>query len=615
MKTREVGAQGPLTESAAAAATGPAASGIGVLNLAWADAFVAALRDGGVTDVVVAPGSRSAPLVLAADRHGLRAHVALDERAGGYFALGLAKASRRPVAIITTSGTAPANLHPAVLEAHHARVPLVVLSGDRPPELRDTGAAQTVDQIQLFGGATRWFHEVGAPTTDVDGAVYAGSLGSRAAAAAWGPPAGPVHVNFAFREPLIPEPEVAERPRLTREDRASGPGAAKCGPRVVEPDSDAIDRVAKAIGTRRRGLIVCGPEDASQDLAPALARLAAVTGYPVLADPASQLRYGPHDRTRVLGAYDGFLRANGARSAAPEVVLHFGAAPTSKALHQYLAMHPGSLRILVDPAGGWRDPSRRARISVAAEPALFAARLEESLSRAGGGALSQSPEWGEFFARGERMARAAIEEHCAAEGARTEGTIFPALLEAAPEGTLLYVGNSMAIRDLDLHAPGSPRAVRVLANRGVNGIDGVLSSALGASVAGQAPTLLVLGDLSFHHDLNGLAALREGRARATIVIVNNDGGGIFSFLPTSRHESVFERFFGTPHGIDVERAAGLYGIPYVRPRTDAELSDRVATSLQSGDTTIVEIRSDRTENVARHRRLTGRIVDAVEGLP
>ena len=198
-------------------------------------------------------------------------------------------------------------------------------------------------------------------------------------------------------------------------------------------------------------------------------------------------------------------------------------------------------------------------------------------------------------------------------GPLTEGTLYPTLLDAAPPGTRLYVGNSMPIRDLDLHAPSSAAAIRVLANRGVNGIDGVLSSALGASVAGTAPVLAVLGDLSFHHDLNGLAALREG-ARATIVVVNNDGGGIFSFLPSSRHEAVFERFFGTPHGLDLERAAALYGVPYSRPGTGTDLADRVASSLATRETALIEIRSDRTENVALHRRLASRILAAVDGL-
>jgi 2-succinyl-5-enolpyruvyl-6-hydroxy-3-cyclohexene-1-carboxylate synthase len=597
------------TTPAPASATGAA---IAALNLAWADGVVEALRNGGVADAVVCPGSRSAPLVLAIDRHGLRTHVVIDERAGGYFALGLAKASRRPVAIVTTSGTATANLHPAVLEAYHARVPLVILTADRPPELRDAGAPQTVDQIRIFGTAARWFHEVGAPSADLDGLVYTAALGTRAAATALGPPAGPVHLNFAFREPLIPEPEVVAAPVASPGlPAARDPAARDPAPPVRYPAPETIERIARILKPLRRGLIACGPENATRELAPAIARLAAATGYPVLADPASQVRYGAHDRARIVGAYDGFLRSpRWALGHSPEVILQFGAPLTSKAFHQYLAAHPRALRILVDPAGEWREPSRRAAECVAAEPAVFASLLAEALFPG----ADAPAAWSEAFARAERAARAAVEEHRAELGPLTEGTIFPSLLEAAPEETIVYVGNSMPIRDLDLHAPASAAAVRVLANRGVSGIDGVLSSALGASAAGDAPVLAILGDLSFHHDLNGLAALREGRAHATIVVVNNDGGGIFSFLPASRHTAVFERYFGTPHGLDLERAAALYGLRYARPRRGVDLAEAVAASLAARETTLLEVRSDRSENVALHRRLTSRILSAVDDL-
>ena len=590
---------------------------IAALNLAWADGVVSTLRDAGVSDAVICPGSRSAPLVLAIDRHGLRSHVAIDERAGGYFALGLAKASRRPVAIVTTSGTAPANLHPAVLEAHHARVPLVILTADRPPELRDAGAPQTVDQIRIFGAAARWFHEVGAPSADLDGPAYTAALGTRAAATALGPPAGPVHLNFAFREPLIPEPEEVSAPGALTAHAASDRDARPRHPASdplswgLYPAPETIERIARILKPLRDGIIACGPENATREFAPAIARLAAATGYPVLADPASQVRYGAHDRAAVLGAYDGFLRSRRWMSEhPPEVILQFGAPLTSKAFHQYLAAHPRAIRLLVDPAGEWRDPSRRASECVVAEPAVFASLLAEALFSG----TDAAGAWMETFGHAERAARAAVQEHVGEVGALTEGTIFPTLLGAAPEETIVYVGNSMPIRDLDLHAPASPAAVRVLANRGVNGIDGVLSSALGASAAGSASVLAVLGDLSFHHDLNGLSALREGRARATIVVVNNDGGGIFSFLPASRHESVFERYFGTPHGLDLERAAALYGVHYARPRDGADLAKTVAASLAARDSTLVEIRSDRAENVAIHHRLTERILSAVEDL-
>jgi 2-succinyl-5-enolpyruvyl-6-hydroxy-3-cyclohexene-1-carboxylate synthase len=586
----------------------------GALNLRWAERFIAAIVEAGVRDACVCAGSRSAPLALAIHRSSLRAHVPLDERAGAYFGLGLAKASRRPVALVCTSGTAAANFYPAVLEAFHARVPLVVLTADRPPELRDTGAAQTIDQIKLYGDRVRWFCEVGAPSPEPDLLGYVASLGRRAVASAWGAPAGPVHLNFAFREPLVPEPEAldAAAPAAPIPDRLSPiPFPASDAPDAPEgppPTARAVQRVARMLRARRRGLILCGPDDAGPTFPDAVASLAAVTGYPILADPASGVRFGPHDRSRVLGAYDAFLRSPLlAANEIPEIVLQFGAALTSKAYHLYAARHREALHVAVDPAGAWRDPARRAREVIPADPALFARALADALARAS----EPLPGWGESFARAEAAARSALQRFDAA-GAISEGRLLAELVEGVPDGTVLYVGNSMPIRDLDHFAPPSAKRIRVLANRGANGIDGVISSALGASAASAAPLLAVVGDLSFHHDLNGLSALREGRARATIVVVNNDGGGIFSFLPIARHEDAFERYFGTPHGLDFEAACALYGVPYARPATWEALRSGVASSLAAGRSDVIEVRTDRAENRSLHQAAWAEVVRAVE---
>jgi 2-succinyl-5-enolpyruvyl-6-hydroxy-3-cyclohexene-1-carboxylate synthase len=594
---------GRSAERVAAAAGEGSVTGTGLLNLEWATSFTAALADSGVREAVIAPGSRSAPLALALDRSGLRVHVAIDERAGAYFALGLAKASRRPVAVLTTSGTAAANLHPAVLEAFHARVPLLLLTADRPPELRDTGAPQTVDQIRLFGTGVRWFAEAGVPTPGPEGTRYVASLGARAVATAWGPPSGPVHVNFPFREPLLPTP--AETP-------APGPVATRGEAETPEPTlpaPSAVARAARALRVRRRGLIVCGPEDGSPEFADAVARLAAVTGYPILADPLSGVRFGPHDRSRVIASYDLFLRSSRfAETNAPEAVVQFGPPLTSRAYHRYAEQHASAYGLSIDSGGAWRDPSRRAREVVAGDPAAACRALAEALERG----AEPLPSWAETFLGADRAAATELRRHHEGTPALGEESVFPAVLAALPDGGVLYVGNSMAVRDLDLSAVSSAKRIRALGNRGVNGIDGVVSSALGASAAGDAPLLAVVGDLSFHHDLNALAALRERRARATIVVVQNDGGGIFSFLPVAHHGQVFERYFGTPHGLDLARAAALYGVPHAVCATAEELTARAAASVASRATTILEVRTDRAANVAAHEALAAAVRRAVE---
>jgi len=589
--------------------SGAGASDTAMLNFLWSERFVRALENAGIRDACLCPGSRSAPIVLALDRSGIRIHVALDERAGAYFSLGLAKASRRPVAIVTTSGTAAANLHPAVVEAYHSRVPLLVLTADRPPELRDTGAAQTIDQIHLFGTAVRWFLEVGTPASEPDSLRYVAALAARAARECMGPPAGPVHLNFAFREPLVPEPDAIASVSNAASAESSVPSREEHPPIAITPAPSDVARAARLLRSRRHGLLVCGPESDGSGFPEAIAKLAAVTGYPILADPASQVRYGPHDRSRVCGAYDLFLRSDAfARAQAPEVVLQFGAPLTAKAYHLYTARHPNAFHLLVDDGGAWRDPSHRATERFVASAAPFAAALAEALARGS----DPLPRWNEAFVRGERAAVDAIRAYRQNQRTLCEGPLVADFLEHAPEDTIVYAGNSMIIRDLDGYAPGSARRIRVLANRGANGIDGIVSSGLGASAAGMGPVLIITGDLSFHHDLNGLSALRDPDLAATIVVMNNDGGGIFSFLPIARHGAAFERYFGTPHGLEFSSAAALYGIPYACPASPDEARSRVAESLNRRERSIVEIRTDREENRASHQDAWARAIRAVE---
>jgi 2-succinyl-5-enolpyruvyl-6-hydroxy-3-cyclohexene-1-carboxylate synthase len=610
------------TSSADETGVRDAAEETGALNLRWAERFVAALAQAGVREAVVSPGSRSAPLAAALHRSRIRTHVALDERAGAFFALGLAKASGRPAAVLCTSGTAAANFHPAILEAHHARVPLIALTADRPPELRDTGAPQTTNQLHLYGSAVRWFCEVGAPSSGPEALRYVASLGKRAAAAAWGPPSGPVHLNFPFREPLLPRPDAA----LPDAGRA-GAGSADAtlgddadAPERIRPPERSVDRVARKLARLKRGLIVAGPDDAGADYPDAIRELAEATGYPVLADPLSGLRYGADDRRGILGAYDVFLRSpRFVDGPAPEVFLYFGAPPTSKVFDRYAARFPAALHVGVDPAGAFRDPGRRMATVLRGDSAPTAAALAAALatgaapSKSGPGARPGDPDWGDLFARAEQAARAALARGLAAEpDSISEASLFPALLAALPADALLMAGNSMPVRDLDSFAPRSDRSLRAIANRGLNGVDGVVSTALGASAAGDAPLLAVVGDLSFHHDLNGLSALREGRARAVIVVVNNDGGGIFSFLPAAEHRDLFERYFGTPHGLEFGAAAALYGIPYSRPSSRRELVERAGDALRARRSEIIEVRTDRARNAEHHRTLLADAIRAVE---
>ena len=590
-------------------------------------AFTAQLRHSGVRHAVIAPGSRSTPLTLALARDpGVRAWLHLDERAAGFFALGLARQLGEPVAVVTTSGTAAANLLPAVVEASLSRVPLIALTADRPPELRDVGANQTIDQVRLFGSHPRWSAELpiadGSPTLE----AHARAVAARAAATARDAPAGPVHVNVPLREPLI---EPGWEQALDQGAAATAPvevaaedGVAGAGP--------AAARLLDAV-LGRRGLIVCGPESAGLP-AEAIDGLACALGWPILADPLSGLRGSRQRLTRVIDAYDALLRSarsghEGGRFAstvAPEAVVRFGAAPTSKVLNQFLAAQPGIPQLVVDVTGGWRDPDFAASLMLRADPRALCeaavASLDARHSRAFTGAANDparigapvrtDPAWLERWTGANAVARAALDglvrEHTAG-GEAFEGAVPTALAEALPDGATIVAGNSMAVRDVDAFLAARPRELRIVGTRGASGIDGVVSTAVGAAAAGTGPVAALVGDLSFLHDLNGLWALRRHGLPLLVVLVNNDGGGIFHFLPQAELAGdAFEEWFGTPHGLDFEGAITTFGGRLLRPEVrDWDAALRAGAAAPG--LTVVELRTDRARNVALHRDAWARV--------
>lgn len=477
-------------------------------------AFVTALADAGLRHACFAPGSRSTPLVLGLAREPrIRLWDHLDERSAGFFALGLARALDEPVAVVTTSGTAAANLLPAVVEANLAQVPLVVLTADRPPELRDAGAPQTIDQLRLYGTHVKWFAELPPPDGTPLVQRAAASAARRAVALARAFPPGPVHLNLPYREPLVPHFGLSI---------AAPAGAVLSG--TPQLDERELAEVAALLARRRRGVVLAGPQP-DPALAPALVELASLLGYPILADPLSQLRAGPHPRDLVLDAYDAVLREPEALPALqPELVLRVGAIPTSKPLQLALEAWENTEQILL-AAGNWPDPAHRASwvLQGALRPTVRA--LTRALALA---TPRPDTDWLARWRAVDRAARAALEAGLAELDEPFEGRVFRELAELLPDGAALVAGNSMPVRDLDAFFPSVPQRVRIFANRGANGIDGVTSTALGIAAARTGPTVLVTGDLSFYHDLTGLLAARRYRLRATIVLLHNDGGGIFS---------------------------------------------------------------------------------------
>ena len=537
-------------------------------------AFVEELYRCGVRHAVTSPGSRNAPLALTlAAQDGIEAVSVLDERSAGFVALGMAKASGRPVAVTCTSGTAATNLHPAVVEAWEARLPLVVLTGDRPPELREVGAGQAIDQIKLYGSAAKWFVEVGTHDPGRETAVHHRALACRAYWTAAGGRPGPVHLNFPLREPLAPAPEELEA--ADWEGRPDGRPWTELREHASAPHADDVHALAERIAGEPRGVIVCGAT--GEPVAAAAARLAAEAGWPLLAEPTSGLRAGEHDRSHVIAHYDVLLRVEDfAREHAPGLVLRVGDMPTSKPLRAFVAE---SSQICIDPYGAWHEPTRTAELvlQAAAAPALDA--LASAVEMRTG---AREEGWVRGWKEADAKVWAAVQ--AAPDG--FEGKVLAALEPELPGEAIVWVSSSMPIRDVEAYFPQSSKRLRFLANRGANGIDGVVSSAMGAAIATGLPTWVLIGELALQHDAGGLLAARRAGVELEIVCINNGGGGIFDFLPVAEHAdpAAYETHIATPS--DVGDLAALWP-------------------------GLIEIRTDRRQNVALHRQLVERVAQSL----
>jgi 2-succinyl-5-enolpyruvyl-6-hydroxy-3-cyclohexene-1-carboxylate synthase len=552
---------------------------MGAMTVTPAATFCATLVDtwirNGVRHAVVAPGSRSTPMALALiERDELAMHVFHDERSASFAAVGIGRATGSPALLLCTSGTAAAEFHAAVVEAHQDDVPMIVLTADRPPELRDVGAAQTIDQTRLFGPAVRWFADPGVP--DMAGAHTWRALANRAWETSSGMSPGPVHINLPFREPLVgdaaPLPPVIDY--MSARSRAV----------LSETDLAAL---AQRLDTHR-GVIVAGLGSH-----PAVLDLAADLGWPVLADQRSGIRTAHQN---VIAAFDDVLRhPRFASDHTPEVVLHIGKPLASKVTSQWLAAS-GAFHIQVHETSAWIDPDHQVGWRVQANVQLLAQSL---IGRSAG--AKNTPWLTRWRRSGERASGAVdlvLEEH---QGL-SEPQIARDVVAALPAGSALVVSSSMPIRDVEWFA--APRdGLQVFANRGANGIDGVTSTAVGVALADPSrPVALLIGDVAFLHDSNGLLGLVERKVNVTIVVIDNDGGGIFSFLPqrSALAPERFEKLFGTPHGVSIAGVAGVHGIPVWTIEEQVDVAPAVVRATQTPGSVVLHLRTARDPNVAVH---------------
>ncbi|MGJ7912931.1 2-succinyl-5-enolpyruvyl-6-hydroxy-3-cyclohexene-1-carboxylic-acid synthase [Neobacillus sp. LXY-1] len=552
-------------------------------------AFVAELYHSGVTDVVVSPGSRSTPMALVMAEHPeLKLHIHVDERSASFFALGIAKATNRPVAILCTSGTAAANYFPAIVEARYSRVPLLVLTADRPHELREIGAPQAIDQIHLYGQHVKWFAEMALPENSEGILRYARTVCARAAAIAAQAPAGPVHLNFPFREPLIPKVgenlfQLAERPK----------GFVKVHNGHLTLEDEWFQDIAEKLKNKPKGMIVCG-HIADDRFTEAVTKLAKIIKYPILADPLSQLRSGKHELTEIIDGYDTFLRNEDVKELLkPDVILRFGAMPISKALTIFIKENQHAEQFVVDGGGGWRDPALLSTEMIFADETVFCEKLIN---------YTQSRNDCQYLQDWKKVNELTKEQIDSFRDVTemSEAKLFYQLSDLLPDGATLFVGNSMPIRDLDSFFLNNQKSITIMANRGANGIDGTISTAMGAALYSKS-VYLVLGDLTFFHDLTGMLLAKQHQIDIHIILINNNGGGIFSFLPQSEHPKHFELLFGTPLDLEFGHAVQMFNGKYVNITDWDQFQKEMNKSIDLSGLHVYEVKTNRSENLKEHR--------------
>jgi len=591
------------------------------INYLWAHCIVEELTRCGVSRFYLSPGSRNSPLVVtAAENEGVQTRLLIDERAAAFLALGYAKATGEPAVLVCTSGTAVANYLPAVVEASLSSVPLIILSADRPVQLRDTGANQTIDQVHLLGSYQQYFFDLPAPSatipvrsvlTTVDQLVYRARR----------QPAGPVQLNCQFAEPLAPEPGGAGS-AVTPEVLASL-DAWRAATEPVTRYADPIQTIADAelatveswLAASRRGVMIAGRLDGARDDL-AIIDLASRLGLPLLTDIGSGLRFGPHDKRPIITHHEYFLKHEPfAREHRPDLILHLGGPLVSRSLQQFVET-AGARYIVIDRTPRRQDPGHVVGLRVEMAPGEFCARIGERIaSRHDTQPIAASGSGSQLlpaYRRADRLCADVLAEALSAAGLANEQSVLYQVLPLLPPDTGLFLGNSMPVRDAEACGVILDHMVRVGVNRGASGIDGTIASALGFAEGLGRRTVLVLGDLAFLHDLNSLLLLRDATVPVTAVLLNNDGGGIFSFLPIARRTEHFERCFSAAHGLEFSTVVRAFGLEHFSPETPAQLRDAAARAFAAPGSAIIEVRTDRARNLVEHETVRTLVEQALD---
>ncbi len=562
-------------------------------NYFWCTTFVQELASLGVQYACISPGSRNTALTIAfSENKAIKSYVIIDERSSGFFALGLAKASQSPVAIVSTSGTAVAEFYPAIIEAYYHHVPLIVCTADRPPELLNCGANQTINQDNIFRNHIRWYFNLGLPELSVKRLLNLKTIAARAYYESTINSKGPVHLNFPFRKPFEPNDFTDEIQEDLIKSKISSSKLTASNQENVKSTYSKKDfnELYKLLKRTKKGLIIAGPDYIDSNFAENCTKFAAKLKYPILADGISQLRFGKHNKKNILVNFEGFLRTDSfLKNWNPELILHFGKTPTSKGLELFFEQSD-SLKYLVNEFGDWYDPSNKAVAVIGLKPSVYCKSIIDALEK--DNFQRDEDNWLNTYLKLEKISVTSREKIIDKADFPFEGRIIGEITSLLPDNSMLMISNSMPVRDTDYFAVKSDKTICVYNNRGASGIDGITSTALGIQAHSQKPTVLITGDLAFYYDLNGLLTSLKYKIPLVIVLVNNNGGGIFQMLPVSGYDKVFNDYFITPHNLNFSSIVKSYGGSFINITSWKHLKAEFKLALRQNKLTILQVKTN-----------------------
>lgn len=563
-------------------------------NILWADLFVEQLAACGVKYACISPGSRSTPLTYAfSHNRKIKKYLIIDERSSGFFALGLAKSTNSPVAVITTSGTATAELYPAIVEAFQQRTPLIICTGDRPPELYGCGANQTINQINIYGNHIRKFFNAGIPSINESKLKSVKRIAAEAFNISLIMDRGPVHVNFPFRKPFEPDSFTNEVDTSFLKKVHSIDYKEK-NP-VNSYSEKKIASAFKKINYTEKGIIVCGPGEQSKAFYKLLNRFSAKTKFPIFADSSSSARF--INNKYIITNYNSFLRLDDfIKKYDPELILQFGAAPTTKHFLEFFEKSKAE-KILINEFGDLLDPSRTSNVIIKIQPEHFLRNFIE------GNFDSKSvPVYSNSIKVLDKIINNVRNRFIAKSKFPFEGRIVTELLSIIPSGSNLIVSNSMPVRDLDYFAEAAKNNIKVYSNRGASGIDGMNSTALGIAASSKRKTILITGDLSFYHDLNGLLTGRNYKIPIIIILVNNNGGAVFEMLPIKRQKNIFNEYFKTPHNLNFKKIVHGYDGHFMNIKNWKSFRTEFSKALNRKTFTVLHFKTDSSKSHSMRKK-------------